>query len=154
MSDTHPSQDDLALYVMGALDGEPAARLEAHVPTCAACASALAREARLEVALHDVGASLAEPRGSRSGRATRPLGRAAIVAVGFSVAIAAGYLVWIARPGHGDAARAAERSSLVACPPGRGEAASSCHSRARRAGLYVEDPPRSAPIPVYEEVER
>jgi hypothetical protein len=154
MNDTHPSKDDLALWVMGALDPEPAARLEAHVPTCAACAAMLAREARLEIALHEVGASLPEPRASGSVRTMRPFGRAAVVAVGVAVAVAAGYLVWIARPGHGDTARAAERSSLVACPPGHGEAASSCHARARRMGLYVEEPPRSAAIPIYEEVER
>ncbi len=145
MKTSHLSRDDLALYVMGALEPEPSAALEQHVAACSACAAALAREARLEVALHEVGASLERPRA----RPTRSIRRAAIAALAGAGALAAGYLAWIARPGHGDSARAAERPSIVACP--RGEAAIACHARARRMGLYVEDPPRSAAIPVYEE---
>jgi anti-sigma factor RsiW len=44
----HPLPDELELYVLGALDGERAARLERHVGRCGPCAAALAEEARLE----------------------------------------------------------------------------------------------------------
>ncbi len=121
--------------------------MEEHVALCPACAAALGREARIEVGLHEVGAALAVPRARPRSR----LPRAAVAAFASVVALAAGYLVWFARGAH-DVARAAERSPLVACPPGGGDAAASCHARALRTGVYVQYPPQSAPIPVYEAV--
>jgi anti-sigma factor RsiW len=47
----HPLPDELELYVLGALDGETALRLERHVHRCPPCAAALAEEARLEETL-------------------------------------------------------------------------------------------------------
>ena len=156
MNDKHVSPDDLALYVMDALTPSRSAEVEAHLSLCPACAAALAREARLEVALHHAGAALADHRGGLDAETPVPrsrprvrLLRATAATFASVVALAAGYLLWIARSPH-DVARAAERASLVACPAGRGEAAASCHARARRTGLYVQDPPQSAPIPVYE----
>jgi anti-sigma factor RsiW len=151
MNPDHVSPDDLALYVMDALSPSSSAAVEAHVTRCPACAAALAREARLEVALHDAGAAIeARPPGRRTpGARPRPRLRPATAAFASALALAAGYLLWIARSSH-DVVHAAERSSLVACPPGTGEAVVSCYARARRMGLYVQDPPRSAPIPIYE----
>ena len=135
------------------------AALEASVARCPICAAALAREARLEVALHDVAAAVTMGDPERvpqtppiPGARARPrlrLRRATAAAFASALALAAGYLLWIARSSD-DIARAAERSSLVACPPGTGGAAASCHAHARRMGLFVQDPPRSAPVPIYE----
>jgi anti-sigma factor RsiW len=152
MNDKHLSHDDLALYVMDALAPSLSTALEAHVARCPACADALAREASFEVALHEVGAAglghRAAPRPVRL--APRPrLRRATTAAFAAALALAAGYLISIARSTH-DVAHAAERASLVACPPGNDEAARACQARARRTGLYVQDPPWSAPIPIYE----
>jgi hypothetical protein len=47
----HPLPDELELYVLGALDGDTAARLERHVHHCGPCAAALTEEARLETTL-------------------------------------------------------------------------------------------------------
>jgi hypothetical protein len=45
---SHPARAELELYVLGALDAGPAARIERHVRSCAPCASDLAEEARVE----------------------------------------------------------------------------------------------------------
>jgi hypothetical protein len=50
----HASREELALFVLGALEAAPAARLERHVRGCAACAAALAAEAALENTLRDL----------------------------------------------------------------------------------------------------
>src|SRR5262249_21294059 len=49
----HLPHDELEGYVTGTLARARADALEAHVAACAACAEALAREARVEVALHE-----------------------------------------------------------------------------------------------------
>jgi anti-sigma factor RsiW len=151
MKTEHLSPDDLALYVMGSLPPASTGALEEHVGRCAACAAALAREAAVEVALHEVGAALAEPlpsaRPGEPASRRRRFGRAAGAGLISALAMAAGYLLWTyvqARP-----ARAAEAPWVVACPPGRSEATGACRARARRMGLYVQDPPNAA-IPVYE----
>ena len=50
----HASSGDLELYVIGALDPVSAARVEAHVCDCDACAAVLAGEARLEMAFEQI----------------------------------------------------------------------------------------------------
>ena len=51
---SHARPEELELYVMGALEGPASARLEGHVRACAACAGALAAEARAEEALREL----------------------------------------------------------------------------------------------------
>lgn len=156
MTTEHVPADDLALYVMGELPPARSAKMEAHVVLCPACAAALGREAKLEIALYEIGASLDAEQGKR-GRSAHPRAPAArrvrpgpaILALTVSLALAAGYLLWISRPSRGLAARAADRPSLVACPPGQSEVAERCRAWARRTGLYVQDPPGAA-IPRYE----
>jgi hypothetical protein len=48
MSMNHLPEQDLALFVLGALEPAEMARLEAHVAVCPRCAAALAAEAQLE----------------------------------------------------------------------------------------------------------
>jgi hypothetical protein len=55
------SGDDLALFVMDALESGPRLRLERHVRSCARCAQALAREAAAEVALQAVWPAVERP---------------------------------------------------------------------------------------------
>lgn len=54
MTTTHLTTDLVEQYVIGALEGDSARFVEAHVGACPACAALLAKEARLEAALHDV----------------------------------------------------------------------------------------------------
>ncbi len=54
LRDLHVAPADLALYVMGALEGDRGDAVEAHVMACDACAQGLAREARLEAAFDEV----------------------------------------------------------------------------------------------------
>jgi hypothetical protein len=51
MPGQHASPDELALFVMDALDASARRRFERHVMACAVCGEALAREAAAEVAL-------------------------------------------------------------------------------------------------------
>ena len=54
MNARHVTQEELERYVVDALEPVEAAALEAHVAACPRCAGALAAEARIEVALHEV----------------------------------------------------------------------------------------------------
>jgi len=54
----HPSTSVFELYVIGALPGDDAAWLEAHVADCPSCSERLAREALLEVKLNEAAARL------------------------------------------------------------------------------------------------
>jgi anti-sigma-K factor RskA len=57
----HPTRpEDFDLYALGVLEGEEKAALEAHLPTCAACAEKLA-EARGRIALLAFSADRVEP---------------------------------------------------------------------------------------------
>jgi anti-sigma factor RsiW len=51
---SHVAGEDLALYVIEALDPERREALESHVFSCDECAEALAREARVEAAFEQV----------------------------------------------------------------------------------------------------
>jgi anti-sigma factor RsiW len=59
----HPDASELAAFVTGELAGPPLARFEAHVASCDGCAAQLAREARIELALIDLGGELAAAAG-------------------------------------------------------------------------------------------
>jgi len=61
MNTRHPIADELELYVLGALEGDVAARLERHVRRCPPCAVALAEEARLETTLRALVAARRAP---------------------------------------------------------------------------------------------
>jgi anti-sigma factor RsiW len=61
----HVKGEDLALYVIGALDAQGMEAVERHVSSCDECAEGLAREARVEAALEQV-AALAIRRGEAS----------------------------------------------------------------------------------------
>jgi anti-sigma factor RsiW len=51
MSTPHPTREEIARYVVAALEPPAMERLEEHLATCPECARALAAEARFEVAL-------------------------------------------------------------------------------------------------------
>lgn len=55
MTTKHLTTDLVEEYVIGALDADSARFVEAHVEGCADCAALLAKEARLEAALYEVG---------------------------------------------------------------------------------------------------
>jgi anti-sigma factor RsiW len=50
----HVASNELALYVIGALDGDERDAVESHVLVCEECAEGLAREARVEAAFEMV----------------------------------------------------------------------------------------------------
>src|SRR5262249_26339616 len=56
-TDTHPSEDHLLNYVAGAAedDGISDAQLKEHLSSCETCAARLKREAKLELALLELG---------------------------------------------------------------------------------------------------
>jgi hypothetical protein len=87
MSTQHATSAELELYVLGALDGAHAERVEAHCAACDRCAAALAAEARLETAFEQVAA--------RSVRAPtfRPLRAVAYSAAGL-LTMAAAVVIW------------------------------------------------------------
>jgi anti-sigma factor RsiW len=105
--ESHVDGDDLALYVLGALDGHRLDAVEAHVMACEACAAELAREARLEAALEEV-ARRAGARGrgavvhlAGSPRRAIRSGRFMGGALG-ALAAAAGIVLMFAQTSHAD----------------------------------------------------
>ena len=54
MNPQHVTQEELARYVLDALEPGQAEELEAHVAVCPRCAAALQTEARVELALQEV----------------------------------------------------------------------------------------------------
>jgi len=82
----HPTTAELETYVLGALQAGPAAALEVHAASCSACAAALAREARFELAFEQVAR-----RGARA-QLTRPLRAIAFGAAGLVAAAAVAVL--------------------------------------------------------------
>jgi hypothetical protein len=87
----HPLPSELEQYVLGALVGQEAEHLEAHVMGCSACAEELAREALIEVKLKEAVKRL----GSRPARVQR-LPVMVRAAIGAGVALAASILVVLA----------------------------------------------------------
>jgi len=102
--DHHPTAVHLEHYVIGALDAADAVALEEHVARCSVCADALAREARLEVAIREV-ARAPTPLRDRSERRSRiPLAMGGALAMLASAAA----LVLMVRPAN----KGAEQSLL------------------------------------------
>jgi anti-sigma factor RsiW len=145
MNEGHPTADDLAGYVTGALDPPRAAWLEEHLASCPPCARALEREAKIEVALHAVAradtARLPSPPPLPSRRSR--LTRAAVGACAAVLAVAAPLLLFHARPPRGGALH------VVCGAAGDGELRR-CRAAARCAGLLAEDVSGAADVPVYE----
>jgi hypothetical protein len=163
MSLPHPSPADLEHYVLGALEPQAAARLEAHTLECPDCARRLHQEALLEEHLREVArAPRVAARGVRPAR-WNALRRAA-PALGLMAAAALALLlvpVRTERPSTtplveeddfpmmaplGSAPSTAER--LVACPDPTSQ--DSCASEALARGLWVQYPRGLGAIPRYE----
>jgi anti-sigma factor RsiW len=107
--ESHVEQDDLALYVLGGLEGDRLEAVEAHVMACESCAAELAREARLEAAFDAVALSAmahAHEHASvvhlaRSPRRAIRSGRFMGGALG-ALAAAAGIVLMFAQTSHAD----------------------------------------------------
>jgi anti-sigma factor RsiW len=98
MTMPHATASDLGLYVMGALDFADGSRVERHVLECASCAAALAREARLEVALLQIGQRMPAPAAPAIGTPRQPPPNVAALSAVIGVfATAAALLLWVGR---------------------------------------------------------
>lgn len=102
MSSIHLPESELELYVIDGLDALRAARVEAHVSECEACATALAHEARLELSFARV--AYADDRVTReaarksAARIRHPRVVAAACAFGGALSMAAAWLMWVGAP--------------------------------------------------------
>jgi len=137
----HPDATELEQFVRGQLDDGPRQRFEAHLGSCGACAAALAREARLELALVELAtveaACPAAPRPSVARRRSLQLAAAA-------AAIA--LLILAIRTGTAPPGAIARTSPNVTCPAGAAQAA--CVRSAHRHGLFVQYPGWAGPPPL------
>ncbi len=102
MSSIHLPESELELYVIDGLDAIRAARVEAHVSECEACATALAHEASLELSFARV--AFADERAARdvarrsAARIRHPRVVAAACAFGGALSLAAAWLMWVGAP--------------------------------------------------------
>ncbi|WNG55594.1 hypothetical protein F0U59_13050 [Archangium gephyra] len=161
MNQPHIHPADAEQYVLGALEPDAAAALEAHTLACPPCALVLQREALLEEQLREVAqASVEEARVIRPARWNRPRVSAA---VGVVMAAAAAVTLLVlrpeqtARPGTQDEdfpmmalplelPEVPER--LVACPDLTSQ--ETCASEALARGLLVQYPQGVGEVPRYE----
>ncbi|HEX8536092.1 MAG TPA: hypothetical protein VF664_01415, partial [Cystobacter sp.] len=99
MNQPHIHPADAEQYVLGALEPEAAAALEAHTLDCAPCALVLQREALLEEQLREVAqaAVAVEAQVIRPARWNRPRVSAS-AAVGVMMAAAAAVMLLVLRP--------------------------------------------------------
>jgi anti-sigma factor RsiW len=110
VSSFHLPESELELYVIDGLDALRAARVEAHVSECEACATALAHEARLELSF--VRVAYADDRATReaarrsAARIRHPRVVAAACAFGGALSLAAAWLMWVGAPVDGSRAGA------------------------------------------------
>jgi anti-sigma factor RsiW len=161
MSPSHLQQADAELYVLGALEPQAAAALEAHTLACPPCATLLRREALLEEQLREVGQAAAqEARVIRPARWQRAPWSAA---AGALLATAAALAFFVLRPEQTSAPLPSEDfpvmalpvmelpeepMRLVACPDLSSQA--SCASEALSRGLMVQYPQGMGQVPRYE----
>ncbi|WPB74766.1 zf-HC2 domain-containing protein [Archangium violaceum] len=161
MNQPHIQPADAEQYVLGALEPDAAAALEAHTLACPPCALVLQREALLEEQLREVAhASVEEARVIRPARWNRPRVSAA---VGVVMAAAAAVTLLVlrpeqtAQPGTQDEdfpmmalplelPEVPER--LVACPDLTSQ--ETCASEALARGLLVQYPQGVGEVPRYE----
>jgi predicted anti-sigma-YlaC factor YlaD len=155
MLERHLTRDEVEQYLLGALDPEVSARLEAHTLVCEPCAGLLQQEALLEEQLREVAASL-------PGEALAPVLRparwrrvaATLVGPALATAAAVGLLVLRAPPATRPAApvevaaEALELPRVVACPDMATQDA--CASAAAERGLMVQYPQGVGEVPRYE----
>jgi hypothetical protein len=163
MNQPHIQPADAEQYVLGALEPEAAAALEAHTIACAPCALVLQREALLEEQLREVAqAAVEEARVIRPARWNRPRVSAS-AAVGVMMAAAAAVTLLVLRPEQAaqplpqdedfpvmalplELPEFAER--LVACPDLTSQ--ETCASEALARGLLVQYPLGVGEVPRYE----
>ncbi|MFY0565021.1 hypothetical protein ACN28E_14370 [Archangium lansingense] len=161
MNQPHIHPADAEQYVLGALQPEAAAALEAHTIACPPCALILQREALLEEQLREVAqAPVQEARVIRPARWNRPRVSAA---AGVMMAAAAAVTLLVLRPEQAmqpqpqdedfpvmalpmDLPELPER--LVACPDLTSQ--ETCASEALARGLLVQYPQGVGEVPRYE----
>jgi hypothetical protein len=167
MNQPHIHPADAEQYVLGALEPEAAAALEAHTLACPPCALVLQREAVLEEQLREVAqASIEEARAeARVIRPARwnPPRVSASAAVGVMMAVAAAVLLLVLRPGQTVQPRTQDEDfpmmalplelpempeRLVACPDLTSQ--ETCASEALARGLLVQYPQGVGEVPRYE----
>ncbi len=122
MSGRHATSAELELWVLGGLDPERAAWVEDHCAACDACASALAGEARLEVAFEQVARQAARAPAAPA-IAAHPVRAAAYGAAGL-LAMAAAVLLWF---GH-----------AAATPATAGEGTAAAHHHPMEDGAILD----------------
>jgi hypothetical protein len=168
MNQPHIPPADAEQYVLGALEPEAAAALEAHTLACPPCALVLQREALLEEQLREVAQAASveqarlEARVIRPARWNRPRVSAS-AAVGVMMAAAAAVMLLVLRPGQAvrpptqdddfpvmalplELPEVPER--LVACPDLTSQ--ETCASEALARGLLVQYPLGVGEVPRYE----
>lgn len=155
----HPAEAEL--YVLGEMEPEAAAALEAHTLECAPCAAVLQREALLEEQLREVAQATVpdpQPQVLRPARWSRP----ARAAVGVLLAAAAAVALVLLRPEQADPSPPQndfpilalpeslpeEPLRLVACPDLSSQEA--CAAQAFARGLMVQYPQGVGEVPRYD----
>jgi hypothetical protein len=146
---SHLTPDELQDFVTGSLDPAASRRLEAHVEGCEACAKELAREARLEVSLLEVGDGL-QPAAqvlALEDRRKRRLRTATLSALGVAVAAALVVVLSVERPTPGG-----KGPSINHCTdPHR---AADCIAQGEFDGVISIGPDRQLIVPRYDAVAR
>lgn len=167
MNQPHIQPADAEQYVLGALEPEAAAALEAHTLACSPCALVLQREALLEEQLREVAQAPVqeareEARIIRPARWNRPRVSAS-AAAGVMMAAAAAVTLLVLRPEQAVQPRTQDEDfpvmalplelpelpeRLVACPDLTSQ--ESCASEALARGLLVQYPQGVGEVPRYE----
>jgi hypothetical protein len=129
MSARHCTAAELELYVIGALDGAAAERVESHAAECESCAAALAGEAELEIAFEQVAKQASRPMAAIV-RVLRPLRAAAYGAAGL-VAVAAAVMLWVSHS-------SANTTMGTAGGDGRGEASAAGHTPTQDGAVILD----------------
>ncbi|MCY1075385.1 hypothetical protein [Archangium lansingense] len=161
MNQPHIHPADAEQYVLGALQPEAAAALEAHTIACPPCALILQREALLEEQLREVAqAPVQEARVIRPARWNRPRVSAA---AGVMMAAAAAVTLLVLRPEQAMQPQPQDEDfpvmalpmelpelpeRLVACPDLTSQ--ETCASEALARGLLVQYPQGVGEVPRYE----
>lgn len=160
MNPPHLRPEDAEQYVLGALEPDAAAALEAHTLGCPPCATLLQREALLEEQLREVARAVPpEARVIRPARWNRVWG----AAMGAALAVAAAVALVLLRPERGTPPESPEDDfpvmalpenlparpeRLVACPDLPSQ--ETCASEALARGLLVQYPQGVGQVPRYE----
>lgn len=161
MNQPHIRPADAEQYVLGALEPQAAAALEAHTVQCDPCALILQQEALLEERLREVAQAPAVPaRVIRPARWNRPRASAA---AGVMMAAAAAVMMLVLRPERAVHPRTQDDDfpvmalpvdlpetpqRLVACPDL--DSQETCASEALARGLLVQYPQGVGEVPRYE----